>query len=75
MFNLLPFHIPSGSESIVAVGLGKWKKGSSSHYGYIQSRLLFQWFQKYSHRWLETGEREEEEFGDAVCQGKNLETP
>jgi hypothetical protein len=52
----MSFHIPSGSENIVAVELGKWKQDSSIHYGYIQSRLLFQWFQKYRMKWLQDSE-------------------
>lgn len=45
-------HIPFGRGTIVAGRLGKWKARSSTPYGYVQSRRLFQWFQKYKGEWL-----------------------
>jgi hypothetical protein len=34
---------------------------SSAGYSYFQSQKVLQWYQTYSHRWLEAGEREEED--------------
>ncbi len=37
--------------------LGKFVPGGGGpHYGYFQSKLLFQWYQKHSHRWLKSEE-------------------
>ena len=33
--------------------LGKFSSKGTIDYGYFQSRKLYQWYQKYSHRWLE----------------------
>ncbi len=40
----IDFHIPYGKGDIVA--------GEFDGYGSFQSRRLYQWYQKYSHRWL-----------------------
>ncbi len=49
------FYIPSGKKRIVVGELGKWQQGNGTgtRYGYFQSRQLYHWYQKYSHRWLE----------------------
>ncbi|MCP4404320.1 MAG: hypothetical protein GY801_44350 [bacterium] len=47
------FHIPVGRGNIVAVELGAYRTGGT---GYFQSRQLYHWYQKYSHRWLEPDE-------------------
>lgn len=53
VFIQISFHIPYGNnDNIVAGGLGKFTKNGSTHYGYFQSRKLFQWYQKYKDRWL-----------------------
>ena len=50
------FHLPSGTDGIVAIELGKWEKGRSSHYGHVQSRWLFQWYDTYRMQWLKDAE-------------------
>ena len=50
---LVEFHIPIGRGNIVAGKLGEYRTGGS---GDFQSRQLYKWYQKYSHRWLEPGE-------------------
>ena len=46
-------YIPAEKDDIVLGEFGKFSKGGGgSYYGDFQSRLLYQWYQKYSHRWL-----------------------
>ena len=49
----ISFHIPDDNATIVAGMLGKFTNHSTRSYGYFQSRQLYHWYQKYSHRWLE----------------------
>ena len=49
----ISFHIPSDRREIVVGELGEFNVGGGGpHYGYFQSRQLYHWYQKYSHRWL-----------------------
>ncbi len=50
----IDFHIPSKKGELVAGKIGKWDKNFATFYGGFQSRKLYQWYQKYSHRWLES---------------------
>ena len=46
-------YIPSDKGDIVVGNLGSFNgKGWGFHHGYFQSKLLFQWYQKYKDRWL-----------------------
>lgn len=46
-------YIPSEKGNIVLGSLGKFVKGGGGpHYGDFKSQKLFQWYQKYSHLWL-----------------------
>lgn len=53
----ISFLIPSGKGDIVVGRLGKLSETGGSYYGDFQSRELFQWYQTYSHRWLEAGSK------------------
>jgi hypothetical protein len=57
----ISFLIPSGKGDIVVGRLGNFSKTGHSYDGDFQSRELFQWYQKYSHRWLEAGSKERDE--------------
>jgi len=48
----ISFDIPSGKGDIVVGTFGKFGTFATP-YGSFQSQQLFQWYQKYSHRWLE----------------------
>ena len=52
VFIQISFHIPSDNGNIVAGWLGKYHQNSMTSYGHFQSQQLFQWYQKYSQRWL-----------------------
>jgi hypothetical protein len=52
VFIQISFHIPYEKGEIVAGRLGKYTKNSMTSYGCFQSQQLYQWYQKYSHRWL-----------------------
>ncbi|GAK54527.1 hypothetical protein U14_05814 [Candidatus Moduliflexus flocculans] len=52
LFIQISFHIPHDNDNIVAGMLGKFTKNSTTSYGHFQSRQLYQWYQRYSHRWL-----------------------
>ncbi len=58
------FYIPSGKGDIVAGEFGKWGTNNSVHYGSFQSKLLFQWYQKYKDRWLKPDGKEGGEEGE-----------
>ncbi len=50
----MSFYIPSQKRGIVVGRLGKFpENGARYYYGDFQSRQLYHWYQKYSHRWLE----------------------
>ncbi len=49
----IQFRIPIEKGQIVAGRIGKYDQNGAIFYGWFQSQLLFQWYQKYSHRWLE----------------------
>jgi hypothetical protein len=49
----ISFLIPSGKGDIVVGRLGNFSKRGHSYDGDFQSEFLFQWYQKYSHRWLD----------------------
>ena len=46
------FHIPLPHRAFVAGKFGRFGERRSTFYGSFQSQNLFQWYQKYSHRWL-----------------------
>ncbi|PID55691.1 hypothetical protein CSB45_14760 [candidate division KSB3 bacterium] len=46
------FRILTGKEYVVGE-FGKWRQSSQTFYGEFRSKKLFQWYQKYSHHWLE----------------------
>ena len=48
----IDFHIPSPHRNFVAGEFGRFGERRSTFYGSFQSQNLFQWYQKYSHRWL-----------------------
>ncbi len=56
VFLQVSFHIPDDNDTIVAGMLGKFTSHSTRSYGDFQSRQLYHWYQKYSHRWLEPEE-------------------
>ena len=47
-------YIPSQKRHTVLCDLGKFSATHASYYGEFQSQQLFQWYQIYSHRWLES---------------------
>jgi hypothetical protein len=47
-------YIPSEQTQVVLGYIGKFSPTSAIYYGQFQSQLLYQWYQKYSHLWLET---------------------
>ena len=49
----VPSHFPSRQNDTVVGELGKFFNTRVDSDGYFQSRKLYQWYQKYSHRWLE----------------------
>lgn len=54
--------IPSEKGDIVVGQLARFTTNSTTNYGHFQSRKLFEWYQKYSHRWLNPpGEQKEED--------------
>jgi hypothetical protein len=57
----ISFYIPSGKGARVAGEFGNWNLRSSVHYGDFQSQQLYDWYQKYSHRWLSPPAEQEEE--------------
>ncbi len=44
--------ILSGKDHVVFGYIGKFRPTSALYYGHFQSQQLFQWYQKYSHVWL-----------------------
>jgi hypothetical protein len=46
------FSKPYQKGDIVIGEVGKFSEGYTIHYGSFKSQKLFQWYQKYSHRWL-----------------------
>jgi hypothetical protein len=46
-------YIPSKRGNIVVGELGEFRETSIANYGYFQSHLLYQWYQKYKDRWLQ----------------------
>lgn len=52
----ISFHIPSHLDDTVAGLFGKYSNTRYGTYGSFQSQELFQWYQKYSHRWLNPSE-------------------
>jgi hypothetical protein len=53
------FAIPYKKGDIVVGHIAKGNKTNPAFYGYFQSRVLFKWYQKHSHRWLETSDVQE----------------
>ena len=49
----VPSHFSSRQNDTVVGELGKFFNTRVDSDGYFQSRQLYQWYQKYSHRWLE----------------------
>ncbi len=49
----IKFHIPSRNGDVVVGTLGEFHKTGGSHDGQFQSQKLYQWYQRYSPRWLE----------------------
>jgi len=49
------FQIPAGRIYIVGE-FGTWRQSSQTCYGEFRSKKLYQWYRKYSHRWLESAE-------------------
>ena len=47
------FRIPKGKTYIIGE-FGKWRQSSQTFYGEFRSKKLYQWYQKYSNRWLES---------------------
>jgi hypothetical protein len=45
-------YIPYREGDIVVGTLGKFSERNDTIYGHFQSEMLYQWYQKYSHRWL-----------------------
>ncbi len=54
----MQLYIPSRQKDIVVGELGKFDEGCVIDYGSFQSRLLFQWYQKYKDRWLKPDRKE-----------------
>jgi hypothetical protein len=46
-------YVPSDRGDLVVGELGEFREGGGGpHYGWFQSRKLYQWYQTYKHRWL-----------------------
>ncbi|MCP4398873.1 MAG: hypothetical protein GY801_16435 [bacterium] len=53
-------HLPANRKNVVHGSFGRFHEhGGGTHYGEFQSQNLYDWYQKYSHRWL--GEKKEDE--------------
>lgn len=48
----ISFLIPSGKGNIAVGRVGEFSEKGYSYDATFQSKLLYQWYQKYSHRWL-----------------------
>lgn len=57
----IAFYIPYKKGDIVVGIIGNFSETGGSYDGDFQSRKLFQWYQKYSHRWLSPPAAQEEE--------------
>ncbi len=60
----IQFRIPVEKGQVVAGRIGKYGQKRAVFYGWFQSQLLFQWYQKYKDRWLEPDGKEGSEEGE-----------